>query len=111
MASVKVVRDSSIPVVAGEDIEAGEGCSISSSDCLAYLACADAGNEEMPVVGVAETDADSGEMVELKRFAQIEDMTGLTQGGPVYLSNTPGAVQATAGDTAHIVGIAITDTK
>ena len=63
------------------------------------------------VVGVAETDAASGEMVELKRFAQIEDMTGLTQGGPVYLSNTPGAVQATAGDTAHIVGIAITDTK
>ena len=111
MAIVKVVRDSSIPVEAGENIEADEVCSISSSDGLAYLACAGTGIEELPVVGVAETDAATGEMVELKRFAQIEDMTGLNEGGPVYLSNTPGAVQATAGDTAHIVGIAITDTK
>jgi len=48
MSIVKVVRDSSIPVEAGEDIESGEVCSISSSDGLAYLACAGTGIEECP---------------------------------------------------------------
>ena len=108
---VKVVRDSSIPVEAGEAITYGEVCSISSTDGLAYLACAGAGVEELPVVGVAETTVAIGDMVELKRFAQVEGEAALAAGGPVYVSDTPGAVQAAAGNTACIAGIGVSATK
>lgn len=114
MSIVKIVRDSSIPDTAGEAIAVAEACSMSSSDGLIYLACAAAGLEEMPVVGVAETSVAAGDEVELKRFATVDSPPrdgALNPGGPVYLSNTPGAVAAAAGDTAHIVGIAISATR
>jgi len=108
---VKIIRDSSVPGTTGEAITTGEVCSISSSDGLIYLACAGAGIEELPMVGVAETTQAAGEEIELKRLCQVEGEAALNPGGPVYISNTPGAVQAAAGDILCLAGIGLSATK
>lgn len=100
------------PVIAGEDIAVGELVSISSVDGRAYLACAGTGIEEMPALGIAETTVSAGSEIELKHWGAEEQSTvTLWPGYPVYLSNTPGAISMTAGNTSQIVGFASSATR
>lgn len=96
--------------IAGQDITAGEVVSI-SSDGEMYLACADAGNEELPAMGVAEADASEGDMALAKRLGQMDGYSSLNPGGAVYVSNTAGEISTTAGDTSQIAGIAVSATQ
>jgi len=95
--------------ISGEDIVKGEIVSISNSDGLMYLACADAGNEELPAMGVAEAGSSTGDMALAKRLGQMDGYSSLSPGGAVYVSNTPGDISVTAGDTSQTMGIAVTD--
>lgn len=97
--------------ISGEDIAAGELVSISDSDGLMYLACADSGNEELPAMGVAEAGSSSGDMAHAKRLGQMDGYSSLNPGGPVYVSNTAGEISTTAGDTSQIAGVAVSDTQ
>ena len=95
--------------IAGEDIAAGEVVSICATDGKMYLARADAGNEELPAMGVAESGCSEGDMAFAHRLGQMSTDTSLTPGSAVYVSNTPGAISTTAGDTSQIAGIAVSD--
>jgi len=101
----------SFPCVAGEAIGRGQLVSISTSDGLAYLACAAAGTPELGALGWAETSVPSGGLVEVKHQGRMAGLTGLIPEDLVYLSNTPGGYSVTAGDTSQEVGMAYTTTK
>jgi len=111
MAEAYVSETPNFRAIAGEDIIAGELVSICATDEKAYLACADSGTEELPAMGVAETTADEGEAVAIKRLGRQDGYESLTAGAGVYVSNTPGAISTTAGDTIQFAGIAVTDTQ
>ena len=104
-------------VTPGEAITEGDLVAISPFDGKGYKACAASGNKRLPAFGVAEKSMDpaattgyGGSKVTLKRVAQVyDDTVTLKPGSPVYVSNTPGAVSATAGDTSQIVGQACED--
>jgi hypothetical protein len=103
--------ESHLSAIAGEAIDAGEVCSITGTGTSrrCYLACAGTGIEELPAVGIAEVSAAIGDKIALKRTGLAGGYESLTPGAAVYLGNTPGAVQVTAGDTAQICGVAETD--
>ena len=81
--------------VAGEDLTAGEAVCIAAADGLAYLADADDATRR-PCIGFVETDTLTGYMAEIKGRGQLCGATGLTQGAPIYLSQTPGAITQVA---------------
>jgi len=97
--------------IAGEDITKGELVSISDSDGLMYLACADAGNEELPAMGVAEAGSSTGDMAHAKRLGQMDGYSSLNPGAAVYVANTAGDISITAGDTSQIAGVAVSATQ
>lgn len=90
-------------VVLAETVVAGELGSV-NADGLGVLACAGSGVEELPCYGVYELGGEAGDVVELKSQGFVTDCTGLTPGDLVYVSDTPGAISASAGNTSCVVG-------
>ena len=84
------------PATAGEAIGTCQLVAISNVDGQAYLACAGAGIEELPALGVAETAVAAGEVVEVKHRGQVDLANGLWPGDLVYTSNTAGAISLLA---------------
>lgn len=101
---------------AGETISAGDAVAISSSDGKVYKANAAAGaNQQVPCVGIAETDASAGDYVTVLRTGKVGGYSNLTAGAPVYLGESDGAVTATApsdaGDYVQTLGQAVSATE
>ena len=68
----------------------------------AFLACAAAGLEHLPAMGMATCDLTAGEMGHFKFYGQVRDLD-TTVDGYYYASNTPGAFGTAAGDTSQVV--------
>jgi hypothetical protein len=97
-------------LTAGEAISAGDLVCIKDADGEVYKA--QAGDVDlMPAMGIAETDCDEDDAIEVKVRGRVTGESGLNEGRPVFLSTTAGAVtQDPANGMAQVVGIAITAT-
>jgi hypothetical protein len=84
-------------------IETGQAVTI-RSDGLCYLASAASGSTDLPCTGVASTRICHGEKLTIRRRGDVRDVTGITVGLPVYLSDTPGAFSNTPGNTEQHCG-------
>lgn len=93
-----------ISAIAGEAISADEALTIDPADDKAYLACADSGNEQLPFVGIAETDAAVGERVYIHIRGVVRPAPNSLTTGLAYVSNTAGALSDSAGDTSQVAG-------
>ena len=96
------------PIEAGEAIAAGEAVSV-GADALAYVADAADGNEQVPCVGFAETDADTGDWMEVKYEGELHGLSGHTPGNPIFLGSD-GALGTSAGHVSQVVAWARTAT-
>jgi hypothetical protein len=84
-------------------IESGQAVTV-RPDGLVYLATAAAGATDLPCVGVASTRICHGEMLTVRRHGEMRDVTDITVGSRVYLSDTPGEFSITAGNTEQFCG-------
>lgn len=95
---------------AGENISAGDLVAIKDADGEVYKAKADDATLR-PAIGIAETTVVDDEYVEIKQLGRVTNESGLSEGKPVYLSETAGDVtQTPKGEYAQVVGVAITTT-
>lgn len=95
-----------LQAVCGEAIAAGELITIRTDgdDDLAYVACADGGDEDLPAMGVAAAGYDEDEVGLFHRVGKVSGLP-VSVDGYAYLSNTAGEFSATAGDTSQVVAI------
>lgn len=84
-------------------IESGQAVTI-RTDGTCHLASAASGSADLPCIGVATTRVKYGEWLTIKRRGTVRDVTGITVGGRVYLSDTPGAFSMSAGNTSQYCG-------
>lgn len=93
-----------IYAVAGEAITADQCVTIDPADDKAYKACAATGSEQLPCLGFAATDAALGQGLYIKIRGAIRPAPNSLTTGLAYVSNTAGAISASAGNTSQIVG-------
>jgi hypothetical protein len=101
----------------GEAANVGDVCAISEWDNNIYPACAAGGTTRaLPAVGVLFGLGDpeqvrggrpAGAVTLNTKGLVYDDSVTLKAGAPVYVSDTPGVVSATAGTVTQIVGIAV----
>ena len=100
---------------AGEAISAGDAVALGSDGKLYKANAATGADQQVPCVGIAETDADAGDYVTVLREGKVGGYSNLTPGAPVYLGETDGAVTATApsdsGDYVQTLGQAVSATE
>jgi hypothetical protein len=84
-------------------IEKGQAIAINTAGHM-VLACAGTGIEQVPCVGIATKRLVHGEMGTFVNRGIVRAATTLSAPCRVYLSNTPGAVDDSAGDTSQFLG-------
>jgi len=92
--------------IAGETLSEDEAVAI-HSDGTAWLASAGSGVEDMPGVGIVasgEVDVEAGERVSIRTSGSIKPAPNSLTVGAVYLSDTPGALSNSEGNTSQIMG-------
>lgn len=105
--SSKFVRFSA---TAGETLATGNVVIIKDADGYAWKADAN-GVNLYPAVGVIGKGGAAGSKVEIVVFGILAGQTSLSESGPGYLSETPGAITQSSPAYSQQIGIAISETE
>lgn len=96
---------SSVPLIAGEALDAGAPCYIKAADGKVYMSNGTAANEAAKVHGFTPRAATAGEPITLLGpGARFRYGTALTPGAPYYVAATAGRLDtaATTGGTVKV---------
>ncbi|MCE5212986.1 MAG: hypothetical protein LLG40_15700 [Deltaproteobacteria bacterium] len=95
---------------AGETLATGDAVIIKDADGYAWKADAN-GSNLYPAVGVIGKGGAAGATVEVVVFGILAGQTTLSESGPGYLSETPGAITQSSPTYSQQIGIAISGTE
>jgi hypothetical protein len=99
------------PGTAGATLVTGDPVAVADADGEVYEADANVATRR-PCIGIiAHKTGGDGETVEVVTYGIVGGLTGLTEGGAVYLSETAGEFTQSAPTYSQIVGYAISTTE